>query len=198
MDGRRIACDRCGAEVGAEERHAEIEYIYGDGGGNMTLCRDCFKLVMDTVHGQEAKRQGDAEPPTMDERRAVARRMRGYDCPVLPSHQTTREAVDAAVGCMGLEEGEKMCTVRQFLDRLADLIEPGEPKVKCVAEVKIEGDKLDEAVHRAMAEYAGVDREALLALADEMDDACPESASVAIGYIDDYARRIREALGVVG
>ena len=64
--------------------------------------------------------------PTMDERRAVARRLRGYDCPVLPSQQTTREAVDAAVECMGLEEGEEMCTVRYFLDRLADLIDPGE------------------------------------------------------------------------
>lgn len=42
-----------------------------------------------------------------------------------------------------------------------------------------------------------IDRDALLALADEMDDACPESASVAIGYIDDYARRIRDALGVI-
>ena len=40
------------------------------------------------------------------------------------------------------------------------------------------------------------DVKALLALADEMDVACPESASVAIGYIDDYALRIREACGV--
>ena len=63
--------------------------------------------------------------PTMDERRAVARRLREYDCPVLPSQQTTMEAVDAAVGCMGLEEGEEVCTVRQSLDRLADLIDPG-------------------------------------------------------------------------
>ena len=126
MDGRRIACDRCGAEVGAEERHAEIEYVYGDGGGGMTLCRDCFKLVMDTVHGQDAKRQGDAESPSTDERRAVALRMRGYDCPVLPSQQTTMEAVDAVVECMGLEDDEEMCTVRHFLDRLADLIDPGE------------------------------------------------------------------------
>lgn len=64
--------------------------------------------------------------PTMDERRAVARRLREYKCPVLPSHQTTREAVDAAVECMGLEDDEKMWTVRYFLDRLADLIDPGE------------------------------------------------------------------------
>ena len=40
-----------------------------------------------------------------------------------------------------------------------------------------------------------IDRDALLALADEMNGACPESASVAIGYIDDYASRIREAVG---
>ena len=64
--------------------------------------------------------------PTMDERRAVARRMRGYDCPVLPSQQTTMEAVDAVVECMGLEDDEEMCTVRHFLDRLADLIDPGD------------------------------------------------------------------------
>ena len=64
--------------------------------------------------------------PTMDERRAVARRMREYKCPVLPSHQTTREAVDAAIECMGLGDGEEICTVRQFLDRLAELIDPGE------------------------------------------------------------------------
>lgn len=64
--------------------------------------------------------------PTMDERRAVARRMREYKCPVLPSHQTTREAVDAVVECMGLENDDKMCTVRHFLDRLADLIDPGD------------------------------------------------------------------------
>lgn len=64
--------------------------------------------------------------PTMDERRAVARRLREYKCPVLSSQQTTREAVDAAVECMGLEDDEEMCTVRYFLDRLADLIDPGE------------------------------------------------------------------------
>ena len=63
--------------------------------------------------------------PTMDERRAVALRMREYKCPVLPSQQTTMEAVDAAVECMGLEDDDKMCTVRYFLDRLAELIDPG-------------------------------------------------------------------------
>ena len=79
--------------------------------------------------------------------------------------------------------------------RLADLIDPSEPKVKCVAEVKVDGEQLEKLAHDAAVELTGIDRDALLALADEMDDACPESASVAIGYIDDYARRIREAVG---
>ena len=97
--------------------------------------------------------------------------------------------------------------------RLAHLIEPGEPKVKCVAEVKIEGDKLDEAVHRAMAEYAGVDRDGLLALADKMasfsrDSSCPSCAASGQpecscgvecreSISHSAARRIREACGVV-
>ena len=41
-----------------------------------------------------------------------------------------------------------------------------------------------------------IDRDALLTLADEMDGAYPDSRDVAVGYIEDYARSIREALGV--
>lgn len=37
------------------------------------------------------------------------------------------------------------------------------------------------------------DRTALLELADEMDAAYPDSRDVAIEYIEDFARRIREA-----
>ena len=55
------------------------------------------------------------------------------------------------------------------------------------------GDRHYCSVHE---DVRAIDRDALLALADEMNDACPESASVAIGYIDDYALRIREACGV--
>jgi len=40
-----------------------------------------------------------------------------------------------------------------------------------------------------------VDRGALLELAEEMDRAYPDSRDVAVEYIDDYARRIREACG---
>lgn len=119
--------------------------------------------------------------PTDDERRDVARRLREM-----------------------AEWGGEDCTEGEYYSRLADLIEPGEPKVKCVAEVKIEGDKLDEAVHRAMAEYAGVDRDALLALADEMQfeqefgSTDYESVSKLCGQMDDCARRIREACGEDG
>ena len=68
-----------------------------------------------------------------------------------------------------------------------------------VAEVKVEGEKLDEAVHRAITEYTWIDRDALLELADEIeldgagalddDDWCK-------GLLVEYARRIREALGL--
>ena len=78
--------------------------------------------------------------------------------------------------------------------RLADLIEPSEPKVKCVAEVKVDGEKLEKLVHEAVVEYAGVDRDALLALADEMDERAPYGwYSGERDSLRDYARRIREA-----
>lgn len=79
--------------------------------------------------------------PTMDERRAVARRMREYEAPVLASHQTTREAVDAVVECMGLEADEEMCTVRYFLDRLADLIDPGDDTTVSAYDMLPEDDR---------------------------------------------------------
>ena len=86
--------------------------------------------------------------------------------------------------------------------RLADLIEPSEPKVKCVAEVKVDGEQLEKLVHEAVVEYAGVDRDALLALAEEMTW-CYEGAASAEGdgtvgawVVMQYADRIREALGV--
>lgn len=85
-----------------------------------------------------------------------------------------------------------------------------EPKVRCVAEVKVDGEQLEQLVHDAAVELTGIDRDALLALADEFDKtadyiaSCIESMA---GDIDmqaveaeseqrDYARRIREALGV--
>lgn len=85
---------------------------------------------------------------------------------------------------------------------LADLIEPSEPKFMCVTEVKIDGERLEKLVHDAAVELTGIDRDALLVLADDMmrhsamDErsrcrrwVSPEEAAA-------YARRIREALGV--
>ena len=90
----------------------------------------------------------------------------------------------------------------ELIQRLADLIEPSEPKVKCVAEVKVDGERLEKLVHDAAVELVGIDRDALLALADEMCDAAWRgkasegwTASVML-RIGRYARRIREALGV--
>ena len=84
--------------------------------------------------------------------------------------------------------------------RLADLIEPGEPKVKCVAEVKVDGERLEQLVHDAAVELTGIDRDALLELADELDglgltgfSSGWSSCAVNVG---SFARRIRKALGV--
>lgn len=90
---------------------------------------------------------------------------------------------------------------RESFNRLADLIEPSESKVKCIAEVKIDGEKLEELVHNAVVELTGIDRDALLALADELEeDACwevqtPGDTSGA-WRLKDACDRIREALGV--
>ena len=84
--------------------------------------------------------------------------------------------------------------------RLADLIEPSEPKVKCVAEVKVDGERLEKLAHDAAVELTGIDRDALLALADEMDRRQHDAATAATdGVVDawclrEYARRIRKAL----
>ena len=82
---------------------------------------------------------------------------------------------------------------------VADLIEPSEPKVKCVAEVKVDGEQLEELVHDAAVELTGVDRDALLALAEEMDEVTCDNRgelSISLGDVHGIARRIREALGV--
>ena len=92
--------------------------------------------------------------------------------------------------------------MERLLARIADLIEPSEPKVKCVAEVKIDGEQLEELVHDAAVELIGIDRDALLALADEMDNPLRQAVwnqepGVRREHImSNYARRIREALGV--
>ena len=140
--------------------------------------------------------------PTDDERRRVARKLREYaswdgeeDCFV--------DCADWGERVLNLlyRDGEDH-TEGEYYARLADLIEPGEPKVKCVAEVKVDGERLEQLVHDAAVELTGIDRDALLALADEMYGRLDEYDVGLHGGIymanemRKYARRIREALGV--
>ena len=114
------------------------------------------------------------------ERREVARRLRAAK---RPSLMVLMDVLD--VGGEGV------------FARLADLIEPSEPKVKCVAEVKVDGERLEGLVHDAAVELTGIDRDALLALADEIEADGTDCYTVSTQYVlDDYARRIREACGV--
>lgn len=79
---------------------------------------------------------------------------------------------------------------------LADLIEPSEPKVRCVAEVKVDGERLEELVHDAAVELTGIDRDALLGLAEECDEMRDDGCSIGSYELYRIARRIRKALGV--
>ena len=100
---------------------------------------------------------------TIDERREVARRLR--EC---RGGWSSGECYYAIIHALGLPDTSREDGGSALYELLADLIDPSE-NVKCVAEIKIEGDQLEDAVQKAAAEYAGIDRDALLALADEMD-----------------------------
>ena len=128
------------------------------------------------------------------ERREVARRLRELKDPYWAGGNSSEASMDV----MGVESYLRR---NGLSSNLADLIEPGEPKVKCVAEVKVDGERLEKLVHDAAVELTGIDLDALLALADELEeDACwevqtPGDASGA-WRLKDACDRIREALGV--
>lgn len=131
---------------------------------------------------------------TDEERREVARRLRGLDYSDLQE-----SLICAYLDALGIKGYEDWIGIAH---RLADLIEPGELKTTCIAEVKIEGEKLDEVVNRAIAEYTGIDRDALLRLARYMDKDVAETEAhfsnvISTKSVSDYARRIREACGEV-
>lgn len=127
------------------------------------------------------------------ERREVARRLRGLDYSDLQE-----SLICAYLDALGIEGYKDWIGIAH---RLADPIEPGEPKVKCVAEVKLDGERLEQPAYDAAVELTGIDRDALLALADELEeDACwevqtPGDASGA-WRLKDACDRIREALRV--
>lgn len=149
---------------------------------------------------------------TDSERREVARRLRGDPCDTLIPYKT---GIHFGMGCHeAANRFWDMCErIKSAGDYdiaystrsvLADLIEPGEPKVKCVAEVKIDGERLEQLVHDAAVKLTGIDRDALLALADEMEGGfllfgSTKSARRVFDFLSDklgeYARRIREACG---
>ena len=131
---------------------------------------------------------------TDSERREVARRLRELK----DLYWAGGNSSEASMDVMGVESYLRR---NGLSSNLADLIEPGEPKVKCVAEVKVDGEQLEKLVHDAAVELTGINRDALLALADELEeDAClevqtPGDASGA-WRLKDACDRIREALGV--
>ena len=134
--------------------------------------------------------------PTNDERREVARRLRSF-----VTDDSMHATVDASnvLYVLGLHYADidRIYFCGYEVARLADLVEPSEPKVRCVAEVKVDGERLERLAHDAAVELTGIDRDALMELAYEMDMAYPDSRDVAVEYIEDYARRIREACGEV-
>ena len=104
--------------------------------------------------------------PTDDERREVARRLCEYPDPHFPTEQTMANAYRAVVECI-YPDGEEPRSIRQILDRLADLVDPATAECSC-------------------------DRDALLRLADEIEAVyCPDGSD-----FDQYVRRIRKALEV--
>ena len=140
------------------------------------------------------------------ERREVARRLREVNpyrnqSYTVPYHRYTpaSEYLSELAGTLGYSPKNDVNRL-EFQNRLADLIEPGEPKVKCVAEVKVDGERLEQLVHDAAVELTGIDRDALLALAKvlgDMGDRYNEHERYELGTtFKAIAERIREALGV--
>ena len=136
---------------------------------------------------------------TDTERREVARRLRESPHGTRIPHRTGRrhgmgchEAADRFWDmCDRIKAAGDYDIAFSTKSVLADLIEPSEPKVRCVAEVKVDGERLEKLVHDAAVELTGIDRDALLALADELSKPMRDG-----GYSAGIARRIREALGV--
>ena len=148
------------------------------------------------------------------ERREEARGLRG----LVPCRFDDGEYIDCGEveEALGLVNDDGAWYKADSVMRLADFVEPSEPKVRCVAEVKVDGERLEELVHDAAVELTGIDREALLALADELDKDADNIISAArnarftgggprMGEAKHdacewrcIARRIREALEVTG
>ena len=98
---------------------------------------------------------------TVEERREVARRLRELDYSDLQE-----SLICAYLDALGIEGYADWVGIAH---RLADLIEPGEPEVRCVAEVKFDGERLEQLAYDAAVELTGIDRDALLEEAKELE-----------------------------
>ena len=132
---------------------------------------------------------------TDDERREVARRLRGPECKHKWRYQTMND--------------EKRNDVSNKLMDAAKCISKDD--VACVLNDALHGEKKLSGINEncstccsvSLAELADLvkpscDREALLALAEDVDGAADDSGGFEplAGMLRDIARRIREALGV--
>ena len=111
--------------------------------------------------------------PTDDERREVAERLRAYGKEF--GDPTWRELCNVVFW----DEDSYPTAVRKLhlIDRLADLIDPGDTSPSC-------------------RDTVACDREALLALAEECDEMRDDGCSIGSYEVYRIAHRIREALGV--
>ena len=129
---------------------------------------------------------------TNDERKRVANELRQYVKKF--GTPTWRVLCNIVLGADSRHQSVRMLNL---LDRLAELIEPSED-VRCIATVKVEGEKLEELAKGIAAEYARVDREALADIAHEMDLlalTCDHYGhQVSPMAVANYARIIREAI----
>ena len=140
---------------------------------------------------------------TDEERREIAAKLRevnpyrnqSYTVPY-NRYTPASEYLSELAGALGYSPKNDVSRL-EFQSRLADLIESSETKVKCVAEVKVDGEQLEKLVHEAVVEYAGVDRDALLALADRMEAMAKGTCFLHEMSFDlwKFASTIRKAVG---
>ena len=129
------------------------------------------------------------------ERREVARRLREVQSCVIPGTKTEGDPITGRI--IGVACWYDLPDFQGLLGRLADLIEPsGSGQNRDTNRDTV--PKESPAVQKAPE----CDRDALLKLADEMERMQRDAATAATdGVVDawclrEYARRIREALGV--
>lgn len=140
-----------------------------------------------------------------DERREVARRLREVQAYVIPGTKTEEHPITGRI--IGVACGYDLPDFQGLLGRLADLIEPSIPSGPGDAglasvdgfiremrhSTKEEQNEYSVMLEKMSVEMHPVDRDALLALADELEQ---ETGSVCGVCMGSTARRIREALGV--